>query len=264
MSSWAKKRQLVYLVGVLCVIAMTVFVPMYRHLNKPPTCFDGLQNGDETGVDCGGTCVARCLSEITPPIVYWSRAFKVEDGLYDVAALIENTNVVGSSEILYQFRMYDEDNLLIQDRMGKTFVLPNDKWMIFEGGIKTGEREPSRVFIEFLDSSTWTAIPLSDDDIPTVAVTGQRLEEKNGLPRVFANISNRSPFQIDDIEVAILISDADGNALGASRTYLEVLPKYGDENVVFTWREPFAGVPASIDIFPRVNYMGDISVSEIK
>lgn len=26
-----------------------------------PTCFDAVRNGDETGVDCGGSCVAACL-----------------------------------------------------------------------------------------------------------------------------------------------------------------------------------------------------------
>ena len=27
-----------------------------------PTCFDGIQNGDETGVDCGGTACAPCIT----------------------------------------------------------------------------------------------------------------------------------------------------------------------------------------------------------
>ena len=28
-----------------------------------PTCSDGAQNGDETGVDCGGTACAACITE---------------------------------------------------------------------------------------------------------------------------------------------------------------------------------------------------------
>ena len=31
-----------------------------------PTCFDGLQNGGETGVDCGGAC-AFCIPECDVP-----------------------------------------------------------------------------------------------------------------------------------------------------------------------------------------------------
>jgi hypothetical protein len=32
-----------------------------------PTCTDGIQNGDETGIDCGGSCTA-CLAQINLPV----------------------------------------------------------------------------------------------------------------------------------------------------------------------------------------------------
>jgi len=34
-----------------------------------PTCTDGIQNGDETGVDCGGSCTA-CLTQIDLPVTF--------------------------------------------------------------------------------------------------------------------------------------------------------------------------------------------------
>ena len=33
-----------------------------------PTCDDGIQNGDETGVDCGGSCPNACLDQIDFPV----------------------------------------------------------------------------------------------------------------------------------------------------------------------------------------------------
>ena len=33
-----------------------------------PTCNDGIQNGTETGVDCGGTCSNPCLAQINLPV----------------------------------------------------------------------------------------------------------------------------------------------------------------------------------------------------
>jgi hypothetical protein len=35
-----------------------------------PTCTDGIQNGDETGVDCGGSCPNSCLSQINLPVTF--------------------------------------------------------------------------------------------------------------------------------------------------------------------------------------------------
>ncbi|WP_395632595.1 T9SS type A sorting domain-containing protein [Flavobacterium sp.] len=35
-----------------------------------PTCSDGIQNGSETGIDCGGTCPNACLSQINLPVTF--------------------------------------------------------------------------------------------------------------------------------------------------------------------------------------------------
>lgn len=35
-----------------------------------PTCNDGIQNGSETGVDCGGTCPNSCVSQINLPVTF--------------------------------------------------------------------------------------------------------------------------------------------------------------------------------------------------
>ncbi len=37
-----------------------------------PTCTDGLQNGDETGIDCGGSCPTTCLTQINLPVTFES------------------------------------------------------------------------------------------------------------------------------------------------------------------------------------------------
>lgn len=259
MSSWGTRKQLSYLSLVLGVVAIIIGVPLFFVLNVEPTCFDGKKNGEETGVDCGGVCVLQCVEDIAPPVIHWARAFEVEDGVYDLAALIENTNEsVGSTEILYQFKMYDDENLLIQDRLGKSFVLPGSKWVIFESNVLTGERDPNRVFIDFIEESKWIDLSISEEEIPDVAVTGQRMEEKNGRPRLSASIANRSPFALYDIEIVAVVSDADENVLGVSRTYVESLEKYDEQTLVFTWRKLFDAPVAKIDIIPRVNYIQDI------
>lgn len=35
-----------------------------------PSCSDGIQNGDETGVDCGGSCPNVCLAQINLPVTF--------------------------------------------------------------------------------------------------------------------------------------------------------------------------------------------------
>jgi hypothetical protein len=51
--SWAGNRRLLIIAGVLFVIIVVLSVILILTLPKEPSCSDGLQNQDESGVDCG-------------------------------------------------------------------------------------------------------------------------------------------------------------------------------------------------------------------
>lgn len=61
-------KQLLY--GLLyLVIFIGIPVGMYFGFLKPaPTCFDGIQNGKEQGIDCGGACAEVCIPPTLKPI----------------------------------------------------------------------------------------------------------------------------------------------------------------------------------------------------
>ena len=90
--TWAFKRQIFSLAIVLVVFSVFGFLVFYPYFNQAPTCADSRQNGDETGIDCGGSCVRACLKEADPLSIIWSRAFKVLPGRYNAVAYIENHN----------------------------------------------------------------------------------------------------------------------------------------------------------------------------
>ncbi|WP_422105518.1 hypothetical protein [Winogradskyella sp.] len=52
-----KAKKLSYLIMLVMVVGLTIsFQSCEDEYNIPETCFDGKQNGNETGVDCGGDC----------------------------------------------------------------------------------------------------------------------------------------------------------------------------------------------------------------
>ena len=53
---WTAKRHLLYLSGFLAIILVIVLTIIAPYLRSDPTCFDGKQNGNEEGVDCGRSC----------------------------------------------------------------------------------------------------------------------------------------------------------------------------------------------------------------
>ena len=69
--SWAQRRKATYIISLLFILISIISVILYLALNKKPTCFDGIQNQGEVGVDCGGSCVILCRVQYTNPVVIW-------------------------------------------------------------------------------------------------------------------------------------------------------------------------------------------------
>ena len=102
------------------------------YFQPEPTCFDKRQNQDEESVDCGGSC-APCSEKIHDLTILWSRVFSVREGSYDAAALVENQNqFLASKKLVYAFKLYDKDNILVAIRENFTFVNAGEKLIIFE------------------------------------------------------------------------------------------------------------------------------------
>src|ERR1035437_5233264 len=120
--NWAFRRQIFYIGIILLLCAIVAFSVIYPKLNKPPTCSDGIQNGTETGIDCGGSCTYACLAQMAPVSVLWSRAFEVVPGRYNAVAYLVNHNKnVAVEKISYRFRFADANNVYIGKREGSTF-----------------------------------------------------------------------------------------------------------------------------------------------
>jgi hypothetical protein len=222
----------------------------YLFFNKPPTCTDGKQNGDEHGIDCGGSCENLCLAQISDPVLLWSRAFKISDGIYNAVAYVENPNFsAGVSKISYIFKLFDSENLLVAQRKGRTFISPNGINPVFEGAIRTGQRIPARAFFEFSSMPQWEEIKNEESSL---SVNGIVLSGIDFSPRIDAVLSNAGIRSISDIEVVAILFDADGNAIAASSTFIKYLPDRSSQDIVFTWPNKFDSSPSRIEIIPRV------------
>jgi len=251
---WATQRRAGYIIGVFVVLAIVIAVPLYFQLTKAPTCFDGKQNGEEQGVDCGGSCAKICLSQINDILIHWSRPFAVAPGVYDAVAYVENPNFrSGVPEVIYKFKLYDEDNILIAEKFGKTFIGPNEQLAVFESGLNTGERIPKRAFFEFAPDMDWQRIELAEEDVPQLSVRNQEVINLDTRPRLNATVVNDSPFPVEDIDVVAILYGADDNAIAVSATVVDRVEQYNSKDISFTWQERFGATPVRIDVIPRIN-----------
>lgn len=218
-------------------------------LDTNPTCFDKTQNQDEVGVDCGGVCTRLCSSQVHTLKTLWSRSFRVSEGRYNSVAYIENPNFdAGVHRIAYSFKLFDDRNILVAERVGETFISTNAITPIFEAAIDTGNRVPARTFFEFREAPVWERA----ENIPGLETESVRMTNEERQPRIDALIVNDSVNEIFNIEVVATAFDSEGNAIGVSQTTIERLDPRSSQAVVFTWPRPFGRSVSRIDVVPRI------------
>lgn len=247
--SWASQRRTSYAMGVIVFFAVVVGGPVAYHiLSIPPTCSDGKQNQNETGVDTGGPCMLLDERALSPSAILWARSFLVRDGLYNAAAYIQNPNrEAGVKQVSYTFGMYDEKNVLVAERSGTTFIMPGAVTPVFSGAVDAGNRAVTHTYFSFNEPLKWerftdTSVAMSLSDITMTNTATQ--------PRLTAKVKNTSVTDLKDITFIVAIFDPAGNAFAVSQTALPELKAGQMREIIFTWPSAFRVTVGRITITP--------------
>ena len=256
--NWAQRRKLAYVMGVMLVLATALSFAVRQATKVTPTCYDKKQNQGEVGVDCGGPCTFYCQNELTDPTVRWVRTFEIRPGIVHAVAYIEHDYPTAAARTMrYSFKLYDDQNTLITERTGSTFLGPMGRTAIVETLIKTGNVKPARALFTILPPLPWEKIPVSFSQV--VLKTDRTLIEPfAGGVRLTATIENTSRISFRNLDVVAILYDREDNAVTASKASLSRLDGLSTQQVIFTW--PFEmPVPIQrIEIIPRANPFSSI------
>ena len=252
--SWSQRRKLTY-IGILSILPLFLIgTVLYRYVTRPPSCFDGRQNGLERGVDCGGGCQRVCSQDVSNLILRWQRAFYVDDDVYNLVAYIENQNTnVGVREIPFEFRVLDQANQIIgEPYVNFAYVGPNEGTAIFIPAFEVCAQQPAQVVFRFLRNPIWEK---TDPKFaaPQLVVKNRVLSNETVRPKLVAEVENITFDDFSDVPVVALVFDADGNAMAASQSYIEFIGDGDRKEVTFTWPLPFERSVARVEVLPRIN-----------
>lgn len=258
--SWRFKRQLLYVVIVLTIIFIPVVI--YLSVTAPvPSCFDGIKNQKELGIDCGGGCALVCKNEVSDMKVLWQRAFPVQTGQYDLVALVENpNNDFFAKSFDYKFEIFNSENKVVLEKNGKGFANPRERFIIFEPKIFLGNKSPAHVFLE-ISNVKWARKPNYIKQ--QIQVQDQRLIPAP-LPRLSATLVNNLPLDIPNVEaVATILSEKD-NIIAVSSTKIGTLSSGRPQRIFFTWPQGLPEPPRicikpveAVLLFDRSGSMND-------
>ncbi|MBI5400991.1 MAG: VWA domain-containing protein [Candidatus Yonathbacteria bacterium] len=240
---WAQKRKIMYALGFAGIAVLLAAYPVYQVTHPAPTCFDQKQNGTETGVDCGGSCVSVCTAEVKAPRVVWGKAFPLEGDRYDLGAYVENANVgAGVKNARYTFKVFDSAGNILIEKKGETELAPASAVILFATGIALSGN-PDRVDVAF-DASDLTHWNKASTASSVVTSKNQSLRNTDTKPRLNAIMVNTD--LVDDVANLVLsaiIYDARRHPVAVSSTYVNSIPRASEQPVFFTWPHRFTKNP---------------------
>jgi hypothetical protein len=236
---WSARRQLLYYtVATVFFLILLVFVQQ-TFLSVEPTCSDRRQNGNESGIDCGGSCALICRDVARAPGLLWARALPNAPELYTAVAYIQNLNPgAGSKGVSYSFELFDREGLLIAYREGEVDIPPILTVPIIESNINIGARTVGRAVFSFTEEPIWRKV--ESDTLPLLRVTNHNLYAD--ASRLEATLNNDSLFDATNVTVVAVLFDANGVARAASKSLVPRVARKSSEQVVFTWPNPETGI----------------------
>jgi hypothetical protein len=234
--------------GIIIALLVVVGIPAYFLLYNPPSCTDGIQNQNELGVDCGGSCSKICAASYISPQIEWARADQIGEGLYNLGAYVKNVNLLGATKRApYVFSVFDREGHLIAERKGESFIPPRKNFVVFERAVNTQQSIPYIVRFEFEGQLQWEKAIPTDESL--VISEKQFWSDESGY-YLQAAVENRSLFPTGSLRVQGVLYDADGKVVGFSQTTVDVIQKSSKEYVVFTWRKYGERNVASSEVIP--------------
>jgi hypothetical protein len=251
MLSWSAKRKFIIIFILFILFGTPTGIYVYKKLQKPDSCFDGMKNQNERGVDCGGICKIACFENVKQdPDIQWSRAYYVAPGIYNLVAYIQNPNIdYISKPTKYIFKVYDEKNVLITTREGIIGIPTSKIFPIFEPTISTNNAIPRIVTFEFTEPVTLIEY---FGNKPELEVVEQKLSRQDTSPKLDVKIVNKTLNTYKNVEVIAIMYDEEGNGVLSSRTFIDSIGDKGEVDVVFTWPEPMTFKPSKIEVIPNL------------
>lgn len=242
--NWRSQRQIIIFTTYFLIVFVPISFISYMLARTTPSCFDGIENGDEIGVDCGGSCELRCDGTYRDIRVNFSRGMKVSDGIYDIFALLENYNTnISFPNVPYVISFYSSEGKLLGSATGSLALFPQTKAAIYIPNLSLGQ-EPKTVDLNLLPHR---ALALYDNPIPkNVSVENWQAQRgANNSLQLVGELDNPNSKEVKNLSVYAMLYDDTRTVYAVSRTKVYSIKGREKQAVTFTWGDIIS--PTNVD-----------------
>lgn len=274
MVSRSGKRLIIILIYLL-ILGLLVFLISRKYI-VGPNCFDGKQNQDEKGIDCGGVCeqivkggnFGKCEESISARKIIMNdedvRLIYGGENLYDLVVKVNNPNeLYGAKSFDYVVELKNKNGEVVVKREGNSFILPLETKYLVEIGLETREKIVS-FNVSIKPNVDW--VKFTEFKTPKVTIQNQKfglLENSPNYAMAFGLVVNESSLDFNKLGVNVVIKDMRGVPIAVHKTDMRTV--YAGEKREFKLLFPtkFPGgdnmtsteMQAEVNIFDNNNFM---------
>ncbi|MFZ1654359.1 MAG: hypothetical protein WBO92_03560 [Candidatus Moraniibacteriota bacterium] len=256
MLTFTRDTKRLTIVVVYLLILFLILAGVFFLLRPAATCFDGKQNQDEQGIDCGGACANVCIARIEGnDLLVREIAFVPADrGRYDIIARVFNpNNDIGASSFRYALFLRDASGQELTRVQGTSFILPQETKTLLAFNLEPS-RIPVKAVIELSDFQ-WTRTQ-DHRAKPALNIYGKRYVERPD-PSVFGavvgTLVNESTYDLRTIHVKVVLRDAAGTPLAANQSEMKTVTVGREQDLRIVFPQSFAGTVAQVDAEVEAN-----------
>lgn len=243
--NWRSQRQII----IFSIYFLIIFIPFafitYNILKKSPSCFDGVQNANEEGIDCNGSCQLRCEGTYRDVKINFVRGLKVSENVYDIFALVENYNTeISFPNVPYSLTFYSNEGKVLGNATGSLALLPRSKGAIYLPSLQLSQ-EPKTIDLS-LESHKALAFPDIETIPQNISVENWQAQRgANNSLQVVGEIKNPNNKQVKNITAYALLYDDTKTVYAVSRTKIVSLAGREKAGIAFTWGDILT--PTNVD-----------------
>jgi len=173
---------------------------------------------------------------------------EVREGDYDFVAKVRNPNAeYGSSLVNYTIIFYDNQNIERESKRGSFYILPGQTKYIAEKEIALGmEAADAKLKIISVDWQKLDLLGLDGVDLPVANPEYARPDDPHIFGKVAGRIYNNSDFDVDRVDVTVVLAGEDGTPIAVSLTDIRTFLAQTVRGFEVFWFQPFEGVPATV------------------
>ena len=258
-NTWRQRRKSIFIIILVFLFLSYTAYKVYPYFNVAPTCSDNKQNGDELGVDCGGSCQLTCPTQVIPFNVRFAKAVKTETGLYDLVALVENKNSdkdTSDGNIDYTFNVYDKSGVIIKTVSGTTTVVLGQIFPVIVQNVQIDLGDSGNglgeVGFQIRNNRSWKkANPIYANSFFQIYDTNFE-QNKNNISQLNVTLQNLTTATFRNFPVRVMLYDENNNLIAVNETFVKEVKGKSPEDVIFTWRSPISTAAPKINVYPVI------------